>query len=446
MPTYGLTTTGFAAKSQAIVQSELVAAFQAAFGASIDTSATSVFGVLIGILAEREGLLWSLAQAVAASQDPNQATGAALDALAALTGAFRTPATSSTVTLTLTGTPATVVALGSQAKTTSTASLFATTAAATIAALSAWSTAVAYTLGQRVTSSGKAYQCTTAGTSVTAPSGTAVANPDTSGSLVWRYLGVGTGAVDVAAASVLTGAIIGVSGDINLIQTAVGGWSNVTNVLDAVVGSPIMTDAALRILRTSLLSAAGVSTPNAIRAGLLQVAAVTSATVFVNNTDVVNVDSMPPHSVEALVQGGADAAVAAALFAGVAAGIAFQGTTTTSVTDSQGTAQTVKFSRPAQILIYSDITLVYDATKYAGDAAVQAAIVAYGQAQATGKDAVASGLAAACFGVAGVLDVNPVLISLAPVPTLSTTIAISTRQLAVYSTANIAIHSTAGTP
>ena len=236
------------------------------------------------------------------------------------------------------------------------------------------------------------------------------------------------------------------------------------------------------------------------------VAGVTSATVFINNTDLTNSDGMPPHSVECLVQGGADAAVAACLFASVAAGIAFQGTTTTTVTDSQGTVQTIKFTRPAQILIYDDITLTYDPSLYTpatSDTLVKAAIVAYGGAQASGKDAVASSVGAQGFTVAGVIDVPQTLVytdvigtaaawiathayvatpgvrsvvtndgrtyicttggtsagSGGPTGTgtaiadgsvvwsyLGATIAISTRQLAVHDTSRINVHSSPGTP
>ena len=454
--TYGLTTTGLVIQPQSVISAAIASALQAAFGASIDTTSGSFFGQLIGILSEREGLLWQLMQQIAASQDPNQATGAALDALSALTGTYRTPATSSLVTLTLTGTPTTVVPVGSQAKTTSTGSLWATTVAGTITTVATWIASTVYAIGARVTLGSKIYQCTINGTSASSggPSGTGSAIVD--GTVTWMFLGGGTGAIDVAAASVITGVIVGAGSDINLIQTPVGGWTNVLNVLSAVAGSPVMTDAALRILRAAELSAAGVATPNAIRAAILKVAGVTSATVFVNNTDVVNSDSMPPHSVECLVQGGTTATIAACLFASVAAGIALQGTTTTTVIDSQGTTQTVKYTVPANIVIYDDVTLTYDATMYPanGDAQVQAAIVAYGQAQATGNDVVASAIVGCLIpiyangtlvsGVAGVLDVSLVKIGLAPSPTTSTTIVISSRQLAVHSTGNITVHSSAG--
>jgi len=450
--TYGLTSVGFVPKTTDIVRLDENSLITSKLGSSFDTSDGGLVGIFAGILAGKYGELWDVTQAVGASQDPDQATGAALDALCLLTGTFRTAAKSSTTTLTLTGTPATVVASQSRAATSSTSQLFATSTSATITLLTSWVTTTAYIAGTRVTNAANAYQCTIAGTSASAPTGTGSAIVD--GTVTWRYLGVGTGAIDVVATSVLTGAIVGVSGDISVISTPVGGWSSVINVLDASPGNDVQTDASLRVARIAQLSAAGVATPNAIRAAVLTISGVTACTVFVNNTDIVNVDSMPPHSVEVLVQGGADAAVASVLYAQIAAGVAFQGTTSTTVTDSQGVSQTVKFSRPAVVPIYVDITVVKDPTFYPanGDAQIAAAIAAYGALQLVGRDSVAANVGAQAFTVLGVIDVprngalQGTLLSLATLPTSDATIVISTRQLAAYDTSRIVVHSSNGTP
>ena len=219
----------------------------------------------------------------------------------------------------------------------------------------------------------------------------------------------------------------------------------------------------LRVTREAELSQAGVADPDAIRAALLQITGVTSATVFVNNTDVetgtlAQNNVMPPHSVEALVLGGTDQLIFDVLFGSVAGGIAFVGSTVGTSTDSQGVAQPVKFSRPTAINIYVDITYVKDPATYPadGDAQVKAAISAYGQKQVTGKDAVASSVAASIFpvyvngikvaGVVGVLDVTQTFIGTAPAPASSVTINCSDRQLAVFDTSRVTVHTSNGTP
>jgi hypothetical protein len=180
--------------------------------------------------------------------------------------------------------------------------------------------------------------------------------------------------------------------------------------------------------------------------------------VFFNNTDVTDADGIPPHTVEALVRGPEapdaefDQSIFDALLAGVAAGIRTHGSgaglVTGFATDDAGTEHVMKFTRPTEVPIYVDLTVVKDPDEYPvdGDDQIKEAIVAYGDAQNTGKNAVASRIIAAAFGVAGVLDVTACLIDVAPGPVASTTIAISLRQLAVFDTSRVSVTSGDGVP
>jgi len=456
---YGLTLEGFYPKTLEIIREELDAALRSVFGLSLPLGDKTLLGVINGIMAEQYATLWELAEAVNASQDPDQASGAGLEALALLTGTFRGLSISSTVTLTLTGTPATLVASGSTAATDSTAVSFATNADATIAALTAWTITTAYVAGDRVTNASRAYQCTIAGTSAGAGGPTTTANAIVDGTVTWTYLGDGTGAIDVLALSVDDGPLEGTARDIIVITTPVGGWSSVINLLDAVPGHNADTDEELRLRREDELTAPGTSTADAIRTALLQIGTVTSATVFVNDTDVTDVDGVPPHSIEALVRGSGtaeeDQIIWNTLFANVAAGIGtygplHQGT----VTDSSGVDHTVSFSRPTEITIHIAVTLKYDAATYPtdGDVQVASAIVAYGDSLSIGRDAVATSLGAQAFKIAGVLDVprsgslGGTLIRIIASPISDATIVITSRQLAVYDTSRVAVISTPATP
>lgn len=132
---YGLTPQGFVAKPQQQIISEITADLQGVFGNNINTGPESVFGQLIGIFSEREALLWQLAEAIATGWYPSGAEGANVDNILALNSLKRLAATASTVVLTLTGTPGTVIPAGSQAQTGSAPVLtFSTLATATIAA------------------------------------------------------------------------------------------------------------------------------------------------------------------------------------------------------------------------------------------------------------------------------------------------------------------------
>lgn len=446
----GLTLTGLVIPSLQEIRDDLDAQCRLLFGASLDLSDATPMGQYNGILAERYAQLWEQLQAVYSSQDVDAAVGAALDALAALTGTTRNAAFPSTVTLTLTGTPTTLVAEGSRAAVEVTGAEFATDADATIAALTAWAASTAYTLNQRRTNDGAAWLVTDPGTSA-GSGGPLVADVDddglvADGGVIWRLLGTGTGAVDVAAESVASDAVVGVSGTITEIVTPVSGWNGVINVLDATLGSPVETDEAFRQRRDLELARPGDATINAIRADVLEVPGVLTCRVFHNPTDGV-VDGMPPHSVEALVQGGDDQDIHDQLLASVAAGIQMTGTETGAALDSSGISQPTAFSRPDEVEIWVVATVSKDPGVYplGGDDEVAAAIVAYGDAQQTGRDAVASAIVAAIFNVPGVLDAS-VLIGTAPGPVTSTPINITQRQLAVMDTSRISVTSTDGTP
>lgn len=458
MATYGLLPTGFSPKTIEIIIADLKGQIAYYFGTSVDTD-NGVIARLIGIVAERYAELWELAEMIVSSQDADKATGIYQDAVAMLIGALRIEAAYSTVTLTLTGTPTTVVPAGQRIHTASTIQYFLTATSGTITAVSAWLTATAYTVGQRVTTAAGVYQCVTAGTSVTSPSGTLAAGtrifPDTSGTLVWRWLGTGTGAIDVAGQAVTQGAVLAVSGDLQVIDTPVGGWTFLDNVLDATPGYDTQSDEAFRLTREAELSQAGTATADAIRAAILTITGVTSCTVFVNETDVTDGFGLTPHSVEALVRGGADTAIAAVLLAQVAAGIHTAGNTSATATDSQGNVHTIGFSRPVIVNIGASLLVTKDPAVYPtnGDLLVKQAIVAAGNARLAGYDAVSSAVLGWAFTALGVLDVPalPLISSaLAPstpaTPTVSTTITITSRQLANYDTSFITVTSSNGTP
>ena len=447
MTVYGLTQTGFVPKSLSVVRADLDAAMRAAFGASLVLGDQTILGQIDGIMAERYAELWALAQAVYSSQDVDAATGAALDALCKLTGTFRPQATFSSVSEILTGTPASPVSHGTIVAAASTGVQFQTSIDATIASVSAWAPTTLYTAGNRVTNSSKVYQCITGGTSAGSggPTGSSPDIPD--GTVHWTFLGAGTGAVDVVMTSVLSGPVIAVAKDLtNINVTPVAGLLGAINLLDAVAGNNIATDQQLRLLRESELGGEGGSTGPAIEAAILKVDGVTACTVYENDSDVTDANGLPPHAIEALVQGGADADIAAALFGQVAAGIVTHGTTTVSVTDSQGVAHAISFSRPVEIDIYVDVTLTYDESAYPqdGDNEVKLAIIAL--AYPAGLDVRASRVNAGIYAVPGILDVEPLYIGTAPSPATSTTIVVNSRSIAVFDTSRITVRSSAATP
>ncbi len=447
---FGLTEEGFVPMTLAEIRADMSARIWAQISATLDLTDRSYEGQVIGIVSYHLALLWELGESINSSSDPNKAVRAALDAICLLTGTFRPAATYSTVTLALTGDPATLVSALAAARVPDGAR-FETLEDVTLEELDPWAVSTAYSLYDRVTAGDNVYECTTAGESDSVGDGPASVDPlevITDGDAEWRFLGEGTAAADAAAQATETGALHANSGTVTEIVTPIGGWSGVCNVLDAAVGHAEMSDAELRILREVELAQPGTSPADSIRAALLTLSGVTNVTVFVNNTDSTNDDGMPPHSVEAMVQGGEDQVIWDALLANVAVGIVTYGGEEGTSEDSSGHSHVMKFTRPDEVEIYVEIDLVKDPNTYPadGDTQVKEAIVAWGILQLTGKDAVASRIGYASFDVPGVLDVTAVRIGLAPSPGSSTTIAIELRERAMYDTSRIVVATSSATP
>lgn len=395
--TAGLGITGFTVKTYNEIVTELETSFKGVFGDNIDLSAQGPIGQIISILAEREADVWDAAQEVYSSFDPDQATGSALDALAALTGTLREAATHSTVTVTCTGTAGATIPAGTKFSTTGTAVQFETLAAATF--------------------DGTFVTCT------------------------------------VDCQSVDTGPLVALAGTLTVIDTPVDGLTSVTNALDAVLGSNVETDAELRSRREDEIRTTDTGALEAIRAAVLAAgsSAVDQCVVFENITDATDADNIPPHAINVVVDPGTatDAQIAAAIFGSVAAGIATYGTDkSATVTDTQGVNHTILWDEADQKLCYVAATITYDADHWPVDGTTQAQtlILAYeASTLVMGKDLVGRALGAEIFkGVEGVLDCV-VLVGTVN-PPLSASVSIGLREIAALDSSRITITASAGTP
>ena len=380
MTTYGLTSLGFSPKTLLIVKSELEEALRSVFGASIDLSPQSVFGQLVGIFAERFSELWDVEQEIYNNFNPDAATGAALDSLAALTGSIREVAAHSTVTATLNIDSGKTVPAGSKFSLVSTGVQFETLAAAT---------------------------------------------------------SVGT-FVDVAMPSqaVLTGPLVALTTGTAgwQIDTPVTGWNSVLTAADAVPGTDVETDPNLRLRREVELRSPANAALEAIRTKLLAVPGVSEAVVFENVGMVVDDDGIPPKAVECVVDQGTAtaAAIEVAIFSSVAAGIEAHGDTTGSVEDSMGIYHDVGWTAADDLDAYVGATVTYNPDTFPADgqAQVLAAILAYGDGLVMGYDVVANAVGAPIFSISGVL--NCVVTLGTSAPPSGSSISVTIRQKAVF--------------
>ncbi len=461
----GLTDEGFLPENFGTLREKIHADLRVEFGNSLPLDDSTIEGESWDILIERLAKLWELGEAVYASQDPDKATGASLDALCLLTGTTRQPPSYSAGPLLLTGDDATVIPGGSEARVDDDGNVCATDVTdgdAALALADVWVTLTAYAVGDIVSHDGNVYYALTDGTSgADGPTHTSrpvsIESPlvleegtiTEDGDVTWVWVGEGDAYAEVDGVATELGPVSFPSFGVTDIVNSIAGWLGVGNPLDFDLGENTETDESLRESRRNNLSAPGTGTKDAIQSAIADVVDVVSVTVFVNNTMVEDADGVPPKSIEVLVRGGEDQDIFDALLANVAAGIGTFGNTEGTATDSQGTAQYVAFSRPTLVDIYVKVTLTYDATEYPddGDDQVAQGVVDFGDLQDTGKDAVAQSIGATANALdIGVVEVTEVLISTAPAPTLSTTIPITLRQLAVFDTSRTEVVSTPVTP
>lgn len=422
MSSFGVLTTGFAKKSRQDIIDEIVASLVADISPNLNTQSTSILGQLVGVFADQLSQDWDVLEDVYDSQYPDSSFGASLDGVAAITGATRLPATKSTVTLIATGDDATLLPLARQARVPS-GGIFETLAPTTLALASVWTITTAYSIGDIVSNDSpeNIYVCVIAGTSAGSggPTGEGVAIVDAT--VTWRFLGDGVAFNTVAAEATLTGLVVGLAFQVTEIVTAVSGWLSVNNQVDAVLGTVVETDSALRQRREALLTVSGKGTVDTIRAKLLQVTGVTEALVFENDTDVVDVNNLPPHSFESVVLGGSDTAVAQAIFDDKPAGIATFGTDISEViNDDSGTPHTILASRAGPTEIFIDIIVITDGNyPLDGDQQVEDQLIALGATLIIGSDVIydqfrAESLATA-DGVSGVVDISSMFLNKRPV-------------------------------
>ncbi len=450
----GLDANGFGIKTEEEIVTDIQAEIDAQFGAiNAAKLSTGPLATLVRIVARLCAALWLLALTVYNSQSPSSAFGVLLDRLLELTGIVRELAKKSTGFVVATGTNGTVLAIGRRIKNAVTLTFWQTTEAKTIATATAWAASTAYAKYDLSTNdSGKLYVCTIAGTSASSGGPTGTGTAITDGTCTWRYVATSSAGVVVPVESELNGQIVGAAGSLTSIETPVGGWNAVVNPLDAELGRDLETDASARIRRTALLRQTGNAALDAILADVAKVANVTRVLCFKNDTDEIDSDGVPPHSVEVLVQGGTDAAIAAALFGTHAAGIRTHGSVTQNVTDSQGVSQTVKFSRPTLVNIYLGIEIVIGSTFPSdGDNQIKQALVDFSEGLPVGgvtftygllgigDDVIADQLRTPVKQISGVPKVSAVKLGLAPAPSGTTDISISGRELADFDTSRITV-------
>lgn len=418
MADYGLTPEGFKQKRLADIIQSMGSRIADQLGVQISTEANSVFGQLIGVFSYEIADLWEQAAQVYGAMYPHTASGVSLDNSAALAGITPIAAEKTTVVCTCYGLDGTQIPYGAQISSSSNSNIVfqCTDSNAVISSTSACDVeitleevdAVTYT----VTIDGTPHSYTADGTETIAQVLTAIGSTITevtasvendvlvlteanqedtfsiaiTNNLTFEHIGS-----PVTFECTQTGAITPAIGDLTDIVTTYAGWDSVSNNVSANTGRLAESDTALRQRWNASLYTRSVGMTDSIASALMTLNGVTSAYVYENDTDSTDADGRPPHSIEAVVNGGETDEIGLAIWQKKAAGIDTFGSQSVSVNDSQGFPHTINFNRPLVVPVYLRITV----TEYPEEALppnaqtmITEAVVNYGNSLTVGNDVI----------------------------------------------------------
>lgn len=175
--------------------------------------------------------------------------------------------------------------------------------------------------------------------------------------------------------------------------TMITGYDSCSNKATAVtVGREQETDQALKLRYNRSVYRLGKSMLDSLQAHIYEdVDGVTAALVFENDTDTVDSTGRPQHSIECVVQGGANQDIANCIWKNKSGGIDTFGSVVNTVIDLQGFAHTIKFNRPTVVKVWLKITVTKNTEEeFPADTAGIITNIIYekGLQQAIGQDVV----------------------------------------------------------
>ena len=148
------------------------------------------------------------------------------------------------------------------------------------------------------------------------------------------------------------------NGAITKIVTAPTGFLSCTNLCGYVAGRLLETDVELRQSYVDKIFSRSSRMTDSIRSAILaNCAGVTAAQVYENRTNETDREGRPPHSVEAVVDGGSNSDIAEQILATVSAGITTYGSVVVDVPGEDDDMIEVCFNRPTYIYCWFKVTL-----------------------------------------------------------------------------------------
>lgn len=155
-----------------------------------------------------------------------------------------------------------------------------------------------------------------------------------------------SGTVTVTATCQTQGAITASAGTTWTIATPTRGWQSVTNTDDASPGAPVEEDPDLRQRQTVSTAIPSSTVFEGIIGAVANVSGVARYTPYENDTDEVDANGLPSHTICLVVEGGDVTDIANAIASKKTPGGGTYGTTSTVVLNKYGVPVTINIFRP----------------------------------------------------------------------------------------------------
>jgi len=427
-----LDNTGFTPKTLTQIRSDISSKVKLALGNSTDTSPSSRIGQLIDIFSAEMYSAWLALQDTYNSFFPSSSSNVSLDNVVSITNTTRLFATPSTALVYLAGDTGVVVPASTNIQKTSTAFNFYTLTDNTISddaniiivsgfptsgtivlswdgesiAAINWDDDIA-TIKSKIEAHSAITTVTVTGTldsvtsfhvlfdseSLTSREPTIEENLLLRNSTSLEANAYFSTEESIPVTAVDFGDIVAPVVSLTTIVNPTFGFDAVINIVSGVQGRNRETDADLRVRRTEELQKIGTTTIGGMKQLIAAVPLVASVTLVQNDTDIIDAEGRPPHSVEAFVEGGDNDAVAQAIYdtkpigIGICTTVSAPNQRTGNYVDVNGENQTMIFSQPVEVPMLIEVNGT-KGTDYPtnGDDDIKAALIEYFENISLGQD------------------------------------------------------------
>lgn len=168
-----------------------------------------------------------------------------------------------------------------------------------------------------------------------------------------------SGEITVTATCLKSGQIFADINTINKIVTGTNGWQSVNNIVPSSIGKPRETEAEIRERTIKSVYANSVLTIESIKNSILSLDNVNRCEIEANDQSIT-VNSIPPNTIRAVVDGGDNNDIAKIIRDKKGIGTGTIGDQTVTIYDSYGQPTSISFYRPQLVDIYVKIEI----TKY----------------------------------------------------------------------------------